>query len=184
MKQFIRRIYRNVRMSILIKFKGLKYVHNTAYFGSNVSLSKDLISGRYSYIGNNSRVYPKVEIGDFTMLANNVSIIGGDHLYQKAGIPIIFSGRDELKKTRIGKDVWIGAFVKIVTGVTIGDGAIIAMGAVVTKDVEPYSVYGGVPAKKIKPRFNSLEEEGIHKEMLMDKNKYLKFEFNDLCKTL
>ncbi|GGZ15430.1 hypothetical protein GCM10007049_04410 [Echinicola pacifica] len=171
-------------MSILRKIKGLKYVHNTAYFGSNVSLSKDLVSGRYSFIGNDSIIYPKVEIGDFSMLANNVSIIGGDHLYQRAGIPIIFSGRAELKSTRIGKDVWVGAFVKIVTGVTIGDGAIIAMGAVVTKDVEPYSVYGGVPAKKIKSRFTTVEEQDTHKKVILDDQHTKKFGFDDLCKAL
>ena len=54
----------------------------------------------------------------------------------------------------IGNDVWIGNGVQILEGVTIGDGAVIAAGAVVTKDVEPYSIYGGVPAKFIKKRFS------------------------------
>lgn len=57
----------------------------------------------------------------------------------------------------IGNDVWIGANVVILPGVNIGDGAIIAAGAVVTKDVEPYAVVGGVPAKVIKYRFSSEE---------------------------
>ena len=54
----------------------------------------------------------------------------------------------------IGNDVWIGAWVKIKGGVRIGDGAIIAMGAIVTKDVPPYAVVGGVPAKIIRYRFS------------------------------
>ncbi len=58
---------------------------------------------------------------------------------------------------KIGNDVWIGANVLILDGVTIGNGAIIAAGAVVTKDVPPYAVVGGVPAKIIKYRFNKEE---------------------------
>ncbi|MBR6188682.1 MAG: CatB-related O-acetyltransferase [Prevotella sp.] len=53
----------------------------------------------------------------------------------------------------IGNDVWIGQDVRIIEGVTIGDGAIVATGAVVTKDVPPYAVVGGVPAKVIRYRF-------------------------------
>lgn len=60
----------------------------------------------------------------------------------------------------IGNDVWIGANVVILPGVTIGDGAVLAAGAVVTKDVEPYAIVGGVPAKLIKKRF---DEEAIQK---------------------
>ena len=60
----------------------------------------------------------------------------------------------------IGNDVWIGANVIILSGVSIGDGAIIAAGAVVTKDVEDYSIVGGVPAKLIKYRFS---KEQIHR---------------------
>jgi len=55
----------------------------------------------------------------------------------------------------VGNDVWIGARATILEGVTIGDGAIIAAGAVVNKDVEPYAIYGGVPAKKIGNRFDN-----------------------------
>ena len=54
----------------------------------------------------------------------------------------------------MGKDVWIGCDVTILAGVTIGDGAVIGAGAVVTKDVEPYAIVGGVPAKLIKYRFD------------------------------
>ncbi len=62
---------------------------------------------------------------------------------------------DKEKKVQvvIGNDVWIGNGVSIVEGVTIGDGAAIAAGSVIIKDVEPYGVYGGVPAKKLKSRF-------------------------------
>ena len=64
---------------------------------------------------------------------------------------------DELKSNggvEIGNDVWIGKSSIILSGITIGDGAVIAAGSIVTKDVEPYSVVAGIPAKLIKKRFN------------------------------
>ena len=63
----------------------------------------------------------------------------------------------------IGNDVWIGNNVSIVEGVTIGDGAAVASGAVVTGDIEPYAIYGGVPARKIRDRF-----DGDRKNALLD----------------
>jgi acetyltransferase-like isoleucine patch superfamily enzyme len=100
------------------------------------------------------------------MLAYNVSIIGSDHVFKKAGVPLRFSGRDVIKPTIIGKDVWIGAHSVILCGVTIGDGVIIAAGSVVTKDVEPFCIYGGCPAKKIKNRFENEADRIKHQEML------------------
>jgi acetyltransferase-like isoleucine patch superfamily enzyme len=159
----------------------LKNVDKTFYMGGKSDISSDFEAGIFSYMGPNCIIYPKVTIGNFTMLANDVSIIGGDHRYDKIGVPIIFSGRDVLKETKIGKDVWIGAYSKIMTGVTIGDGAIIALGSIVTKDVEPYSIYAGVPAKKIKNRFESIEDKERHKQSLDSSSSDIKYSFNDLC---
>lgn len=61
-------------------------------------------------------------------------------------------GMTEKRKVTIGNDVWIGQRVMIMPGVTIGDGCIIAAGAVVTKDIPPYSIAGGVPARVLKSR--------------------------------
>ena len=165
-KNKIRELFRLTRMLFLRWKLNLKYVHKTFYIGRGCSVSSDLIAGAYSYIGPRCLIYPKVSIGNYTMLANDVSIVGGDHVYHMAGRPIIFSGRAKLKSTVIGKDVWVGAFVKIATGVTIGNGAIIALGSVVTKDVEAYAVYGGIPAKKIKDRFQNDQDRIKHEEML------------------
>ena len=100
------------------------------------------------------------------MIANDVRILGGDHhYYKKVGIPIIFAGRSEMRQTIIGDDVWIGASSIIMTGVTIGNGVIVAAGSVVTKNLMPYGIYGGVPAQLIKMRF--IEDEiKIHESML------------------
>lgn len=172
MKNFkiIRSIFRFVKAKYYQTKYRLKNVHHTFYIGGHSKISSDLKAGAYSYVGPNCIIYPKVTIGAFTMLANNVNIIGSDHNYRKPGVPIIFSGREKLKPTIIGRDVWIGAFSIIKTGVNIGDGAIIAAGSVVTKDLDPYTVYGGIPATKIKNRFLCDKDIIIHDEML---NKYL-----------
>lgn len=182
MKEKLRKRYRALRMFLLRKKLGLKNVHNTFYLGGKSKISKDLVAGAYAYIGPNCLIYPKVKIGDYTMLANNVSIIGGDHKFDTVGMPIIFSGRGVLNNTTIGKDVWIGAYTKVKAGVTIGDGAIIAMGSVVTKNVEAFAVYGGVPAIKIKDRFNNLEDLKIHTDMLNKTFLENGFTFEQLCK--
>lgn len=136
----------------------LKYVDKTVYFGGKSSISRDLRADRYAYIGPDCVINKNVKIGAYTMLANNVYIMGGDHLYNKVGTPIIFSGRDVVRQTTIGRDCWIGAHTIIMCGVNIGEGSIVAAGSVVTKSVEPFSIYGGVPAKKIKNRFESKDD--------------------------
>lgn len=168
-------------MYFLRRKKRLRNVHRTFYMGKNCNVSSDLIAGAYSYIGPGCLIYPKVSIGKYTMLANDVSIVGGDHEFGKIGTPIIFSGRGVLKETIIGQDVWIGAYVKINTGIVIGDGAIIAMGSVVTKNVEPYAIYGGIPAKKIKDRFFNKHDINKHEEMLNKTYQESGFNYNQLC---
>lgn len=181
MKNKLKKLYREIRMTYLRKKYHLNNVHKTFYIGGKSKISSDLKAGPYSYIGPNSIVYPKVSIGDYTMFANNVSIIGGDHDFTNPNLPIIFSGRGVLEDTVIGKDVWVGAYTRIKTGVSIGDGAIIAMGSVVTKNVEAYSIYGGVPAKKIKDRFTNEKNKEKHLEMLSKTYLENNFGFDLLC---
>jgi acetyltransferase-like isoleucine patch superfamily enzyme len=71
-----------------------------------------------------------------------------------------------LKETVIESDVWVGAGVIIIAGVTIGRGAIIGAGAVVTKDVSPFEIWGGVPARKLRDRFVNPEDKQTHEQML------------------
>lgn len=164
----VRRVGRWVKAGWYRRLYHLQNVHRTVYFGGASDIYFDLCADRYVFIGKDCIIYPRVTIGAYTMLAHNVSIIGGDHEYSKVGIPIIFSGRQKIKPTRIGVDCWVGAYSIIMCGVTIGDGCIIAAGSVVTKDVEPYSVYGGVPAKKIKDRFSSKSDNLIHRNALQN----------------
>lgn len=92
-----------------------------------------------------------VFIGKRTLIGYRTQILSANHSVPKRGEIIPVSG-DKLEKVVIMNDVWIGANCIITPGVTIGEGAIVGAGSVVTKDVIPYSIVGGVPAKLIKMR--------------------------------
>lgn len=156
---------RVARMFLVRKWGRFKTVHPTANFLGRSRISKDLTLGAYSSIGPGAFICPRVRMGNYVMVAPNISIVGDDHRIDQIAVPYIFSGRPEIHTTTIGDDVWIGRNVCIRAGVTIGRGSLIAMGAVVTKDVEPYSIVAGVPARKISMRF---DESGIkaHERML------------------
>lgn len=157
------RFYKRFKIRYLY---GLKKVHPTFNIGGKSKISHDLIAGEYSYIGKGAVIYPGVSIGRYTMLAQNVQILGADHNYDLVGTPTTFSGRPLLKRTFIGRDVWVGANVIISAGVTLNDGCIVAAGSVVTKSVPPFEIVGGVPAKFIKRRFVTDKEQIDHIEML------------------
>ena len=161
--------YELARKAIMIirrKRYRLKRVHSTFYMAGHNSVSPDLLAHAYSYIGPNCLIGPMVELGAYAMIGPRVSIIGADHIYDKPGIPIIFSGRPELSPTIIDQDVWIGCGAILIAGVRIGRGAIVAAGAVVTKNIPAYEIYGGVPAKKIADRFVNELDRAIHDRML------------------
>ena len=144
---------------------GLKDVHYTCYIAANVSVERDLIMREYSFLNEGCVINLNVDIGRYVMFGPRVAIVGGDHLYDIPGTPCIFSGRDKVPKTTIEDDAWIGYGAIVMSGVKIGRGAIIAAGSVVTRDVPPYEIHGGVPNKKIKMRFNESEIR-IHNELL------------------
>ncbi len=132
----------------------------------------NLAIGDNVYIGRGSQIECDTKIGSNVMFANRVALLGRyDHNYQQIGIPVRFTShiRDAdynwkglSLKVEIGDDVWVGYGSIILSGVKVGDGSIIAAGSVVTKEVEPYSIYAGVPAKKIGNRFNSKVEMEEH----------------------
>ncbi|MFC2148540.1 CatB-related O-acetyltransferase [Bacteroidota bacterium] len=170
----LRNIYRSLKMYWYRHKYRLKNVHSTFYIGGPGLISSDLVASEYVYLGPNCGIPPNVSIGKFTMLAPNVSILGGDHIFTNPNKPIIFAGRPDMPKTIIGEDVWVGANVLIMAGVYIANGAIVAAGSVVTKNIEEYAIYGGNPAKLIRMRFNEKEIE-LHKKMLLKQNFEVKF---------
>lgn len=93
-------------------------------------------------------------IGDDVMMGPECVILTQDHAHASTDIPMIQQGLEAPHTVVIGNDVWIGHRVIILPGVTIGSGSIIAAGAVVTKDVEPYTIVSGVPSKIINRRKN------------------------------
>ena len=125
-----------------------------------VSAGDFVFVGSYAWIN-----YPTV-IGDLTLIAPYFKEAGNDHGFTKPGVPIrILDTLDQDKVTIIGSDVWIGLNVTLVQGVKIGRGSIVATGSVVTKDVSPYSIVGGVPARLIKQRFSE-EQIAVHENLL------------------
>ncbi|MGQ0827064.1 MAG: CatB-related O-acetyltransferase [Bacteroidota bacterium] len=140
--------------------------YNTIYKHARL---RDSELGDFSYVARNSQIY-NTTVGKFTSIGPNVSTGMGAHpsagfvsthplfysrLGQSSGLVIVDKDIfNEFPPTEIGNDVWVGNNAIIKYGVKIGDGAIIGAGAVVTKDVEPYSIVGGVPAKIIKYRFS------------------------------
>lgn len=105
------------------------------------------------HLGEYTVVYGQggVRIGAGTLIAMHVNIISSNHRLPPLGTTVR-SQPDELLPTSIGRDVWIGAGATILGGVHLGDGAVVAAGAVVTRDVAPGCVVAGVPAKPINQR--------------------------------
>lgn len=162
-------------------------LHGVEFEGGNVLNCGVTFRGKLgygSYIGSQSNL--NASVGRYCSIASNVCTISGSHPTRKfvSTHPCFFSTRkqagftyvtedifteavfadEERHFVTIGNDVWIGNNVLLLPGIHIGDGAVIAAGAVVTKDVAPYTVVGGVPAKEIRKRFR---DEQIEKLMEM-----------------
>lgn len=140
-------------------------VDKTAAICSGVRFYRGKI-GKYSYIGNNSFV-SDTDIGNFTSISTDCYIGGTSHPTNWVSTSPVFHKWENImkknfarhdfeifKQTTIGNDVWIGNRVMIKAGVKIGDGAVVGMGSIVTKDIGPYEIWAGNPARLIRKRFD------------------------------
>ena len=109
----------------------------------------DVTIGDYTRIGIHCTVIGPVCIGNNVNLAQGITVTALNHNFEDTSMRIDEQGIST-KPIVIGDDVWIGSNAVILPGVTIGRHAVVAAGAVVTKDVPPYSLVGGIPAKEIK----------------------------------
>ena len=156
--------------------------------GNNFFARKSSIFSSYfgfaSYTGVNARI-SNTHVGRYTCIAPDVKIVTGTHpienfvsvhpcFYSERGTGFTYIKEQKFQEYKyadagnkfsviIGNDVWLGTAAKIMEGVTVGDGAVVAAGAVVTKDVPPYAIVGGIPAKVIKYRFPEDEIEYLLK---------------------
>ena len=171
---------------IISKFKGIRDLYLVRVKWRKHSISKRFHAGKRvwfgernritigtdCYIGRESQIGCDATLGNYVMFGNRVALVGRyDHNYQQIGMPsrkashvrdsdYHWKGTD--LEVKIEDDVWIGYGSVILSGVSLGQGSIIAAGSVVTRDVEPFTIYGGVPAKKIADRFNNESDLNEH----------------------
>ena len=121
-------------------------IEKCAFFSPKVSL------GDYSGIGVDAKIYGACTIGNYVMMGENCTIITRNHKFDRTDIPMMEQGFEEEKPVSVGNDVWLGDRVILLPGVHLGDGCVIGAGSVVTKDIPPYAVACGVPAKVLRYR--------------------------------
>ena len=123
--------------------------HGGIFTYSNISIGDNCHIGQMACL---QSAHGKIHIGDNVMLGPYVSIHGGNHIYNRIGVLMngVYKCADSDGSVVIEDNVWIGANAVILQKVRVKRGAIVAAGAVVSKDVPPYSIVGGIPARHLK----------------------------------
>lgn len=164
-------IFSYIYAKLMKKIRGKSVLRSNVHKTASIYSGTDIIDssiGKYTYIGYDCNIN-QTDIGNFCSFSDHIFIGGAEHPISWASTSAMFmdvsgSGTSKrfakikskvFKRTFIGHDVWVGHGVTIKGGVSIGNGAVIGSNAVVTKDVPPYAIVGGVPAKIIKYRFDN-----------------------------
>lgn len=180
----------------LKKLRGRAIINSSIHKKSKINSGSHIVNSifdKYSYCGYDCDIN-NTNVGSFCSIASNVKIGGGIHPMDWVSTsPVFYKGKQSLKakfspkdrekprKVIIGHDVWIGQNVLINQGIKIGTGSIIGMGSIVTKDIPPYSIYAGNPAKFIRKRFDrnisgkllEIEWWNFSEEKILDLAKYI-----------
>lgn len=108
-----------------------------------------ILIGDYVFLGRDTEfnIMEHVEIGDYCLIGSGSKFIDHDHGMQRKAM--MSQQPNTNAPIRLERDVWLGANVVVLKGVVIGEGAVVAAGAVVTKDIPPYEIWGGIPARRI-----------------------------------
>ena len=168
---------------VIKKLRGKSIISSNINKTSKVEAGSQVVESnidKHSFCGYDCQLI-NCEIGAFTSIGNRVSMGGGRHpLEWVAMSPVFYEGRDSVKtkfsihnrtptqRIFVGHDVWIGENVMVKQGVTIGIGAVVGMGSIVTKDVEPYAIVAGNPARLIRKRFDESTIDKLIKSQWWD----------------
>lgn len=145
--------------SILFLEHGRNFVvKRGAYFGKGDRIK----IGKNSQIGQDARIEHDTVIGNDVMMGMEVLVLSTVHATDRLDIPLLHQGYNERKYVTIGDGAWIGARVILLPGVYIGEHAIVAAGAVVSRNVDSYAIVGGVPATLIRYRTKDIHCTTIH----------------------
>jgi len=148
----IRRLRRYITRQIFKESGTEVNINKGVYFGSG----SNICIGNNSSIEVNCQIANDTTIGNDVMIAPEVVIFSVGHETSNINTPMRLQGNTPAKPVTIGNNVWIGQRAIILPGVTINEGAIVATGSIVTKDVPKFAIVGGNPAKVIKVRANSI----------------------------
>lgn len=147
-----------VHIKIGLKYRRFLACHMIKECGREINIERyakfnhNIHLGDYSGIGNRCSIGGNTYIGDHVMMGPEVIVYTQNHNTERIDITMDKQGFQDVKPVHIGNDVWIGRRVMIMPGVTIGNGCVIGAGAVVAKDIPPYSVAVGNPARVVKTR--------------------------------